>query len=1101
MMVSDVITVSFTDGESYTFDDYVELIYQEGGMVSIINGDTMLRDASKNTYVSTDTGIKINLATQVVLDNDNIAMTLGQMTTDSDQVVSVLPADVDELKIIIPEFNFTVIDGKNGEAGPDGRNGADGADGSMGTDGLSGDNGRTGLMGYDGDDGDAGQAGTSGRSGVNGVEGAQGVDGASGSAGSAGPQGGQGAAGSAGSAGGAGSAGAAGTQGPKGDDGRPGDPGNNRVVTDIINVLKDVPMIYWESGPTATYSEIKGGFGFKMTIDEATTTIVSGVVIDLIDLSTGKLVRRQEVTNPITTSTTSEITQLTGFENLTPGKSYRLRISGTYDYSDHKVETSFDDRTIVMDDFPLNVVVYNVEYNKIDFELINRDAKAKPGDTRVQNTYNVTWELVDANGEVINGSTDPISVNIGATTPGIVPTVINGDGSTSDHLVITQDTSGAPIKSDSQYYFTVKSIAASNTTIVNNAIPARYIRIPVRTLKRTPQIADVDVTVNILNQSFDFSVRTVTDPDQAITGFRYEVIDQNDKIVKTVWAPNSDITHCYVDGTDLNPDDSYRVRAVAEAFDGRKNIEVVCDYPDRFTMNGVTQYTWFTLDNKDQVLYPNALGMVNNEAKFSLHIPARAGFRKDSSVRVVYHSSEVEMGSVTVGWQGDWESIRTGTTFGTQNERVYSFMKVFSNLKASTTYKFDAYAEVDLTGDGIFKEMLVGTVMLTTPKYVGTKADYQGGNSNTNPIYFSLSLQNSGTQSGPNTSQYAVSQVGSTSTVGDFEYFGGVHVQLLSPDSTYPDDPSRYTLVCEGDIPMTMNGQTAVVNNAKTKTGNEFITLDDFPGNPQSSSFNGNKYIIRVTGAYDSTSHKNPIDVTWTDKAVDIGKSYPDPSSMMLDVRLLTPANISLYVDNYNAPVNMYSDTVLGFLVQTNSFPNLNYFDRISYYVYDSYKYNRDMAGIASKLKSSNPTLADNECSKVSADIDSNGDPLAQENGVDYFYPNSDTNYMARVDIDLKKGTTGSYTYMGSTPAVIFLFDDFTGNKDVCESAVKTRNTVTGYGINVSVDNGAANKGFDRGRDYEFTFRLRTNASEMQETRISRSLHVPALHQVPRREV
>ena len=68
MMVSDVITVSFTDGESYTFDDYVELIYQEGGMVSIINGDTMLRDASKNTYVSTDTGIKDNLCSKVDLD-------------------------------------------------------------------------------------------------------------------------------------------------------------------------------------------------------------------------------------------------------------------------------------------------------------------------------------------------------------------------------------------------------------------------------------------------------------------------------------------------------------------------------------------------------------------------------------------------------------------------------------------------------------------------------------------------------------------------------------------------------------------------------------------------------------------------------------------------------------------------------------------------------------------------------------------------------------------------------------------------------------------------------------------------------------------------
>jgi len=201
MMVSDYLTVSFTDGTEYQFDDYIELLYQEGGMVCIMNGDTVLRDASKNTYVTIDSGVSINLNTQMIVKDGTPQMSLGQITTDSDQVVDILPADVDETRYIMPVFDFEVHDGKKGETGADGTNGTNGADGTVGADGMSGENGLSGLTGFDGEDGDAGEAGTSGRSGSNGIEGAVGTDGAQGNPGAPGTQGGQGASGGAGAAG------------------------------------------------------------------------------------------------------------------------------------------------------------------------------------------------------------------------------------------------------------------------------------------------------------------------------------------------------------------------------------------------------------------------------------------------------------------------------------------------------------------------------------------------------------------------------------------------------------------------------------------------------------------------------------------------------------------------------------------------------------------------------------------------------------------------------------------------------------------------------------------------------------------------------------
>ncbi|MCR5521183.1 MAG: collagen-like protein [Lachnospiraceae bacterium] len=1102
MMVSDNILVSFSDGTTRDYEDYIELLYQEGGMVCIMHGDEVIRDASKNTYVTVDNGVSINLNTQMIVTENSegtgkdVLMSLGQITTDSDQVVNVLPADEDKLKIVIPEFIFNVTDGKNGEAGADGENGSNGINGDSGADGINGESGRTGLMGYDGDNGEAGQAGTSGRSGTNGTEGAVGTDGAQGAAGPAGAQGSSGAAGGAGAAGSAGAAGPSGPSGSDGDTGNPGIPGvagETVIINNPTDVLKELPVLFWEVAPVATYSEITGEFGFKTSIDERAPMSVRNVKATLLDVETGKVVYTQEVPGEMTTGANSEKVQLSGFDHLAPAHSYRLVITGEYDYKNQKVETTFFSTTLVTDDFPLMVNVYNVEANKIDIELINRDADADPTTQNVTHNFSIAYDLIDALGNVVSSSLNyPISTNIGAATN---PTIVNADRTTSDHLIVDSYQSGSgAIKSDSMYYFSITSLDSNSSNI-----PSRYVKIPIRTLKTVPTIANAIVLANIANHSFDLSVASVYDPDHAIKRYRYEIRNSLGELVKTVYAPDSDVVHCYIDGkyinsdgtftdvtgTGLTADEYYTVRAIAEAYDNVKNIEAVCDFGDQVTMNGVTQYTWFTLDNKASCLTPNSIGtdaIGGESAKFTLHIPATASLKQNEPVRIVYHSNAVESGSIRVAWTAQWSTIYNEAVTDYTKEKKYPMEQIIGNLKSSTTYKIDAYGTVDLTGDDTYVEMCLGTVIVTTPEYPdisGTASgSTSGGSSNIHPIYFRITLSGDDVGEGPNRPRYAVSQAGSTSTDPDTgeKFQGSVHVALYTNPIGNPNDVNEF--VCEGDIKLKLAGDGTAIAD----TADGFVTLDNFPGNPKLTSFN-DQYRVHIIEAYDSTSHKNVIPVSSAvDYTTAIGVTYPDPGSLSLSVDPITILN---YNKKTGDPLpgeyeNYDPTTVLGFeLTPVGLERNINYFKYIEFYVYDAQYFAKNMLPTINKLKSSNPP-AGTAYSRVSAHS-------AGTDG-DCFYPTDDTHYMAKVKLKIQNDTNGEA--MDEANA-IFLFEDFRYDKTGCENhliytntSIHTGHTVTAdvtHSVNEELENDATGGRFFRGRDYEFTFRLVSNPIVMHE--------------------
>ena len=107
-------------------------------------------------------------------------LTLGELLMDADDNIKVQSAQ----DWVPPEFEFTAVDGEDGEIGEDGAAGQAGENGENGAAGVSGELGENGVDGEEGasgDDGDDGSDGSSGKNGSAGSNGKLGGDGANGS--------------------------------------------------------------------------------------------------------------------------------------------------------------------------------------------------------------------------------------------------------------------------------------------------------------------------------------------------------------------------------------------------------------------------------------------------------------------------------------------------------------------------------------------------------------------------------------------------------------------------------------------------------------------------------------------------------------------------------------------------------------------------------------------------------------------------------------------------------------------------------------------------------------------------------------------------------
>lgn len=178
---SDDLKVETVNGMMEDTTGGVEVEYLEDGIIRLSTQNTAWQGIAAGAKATAGDGSTLSFDNKVISDAQGDArLTLGELLMDADDNIKVQSAQ----DWVPPEFEFTAVDGEDGEIGEDGAAGQAGENGENGAAGVSGElgeNGVDGEEGVSGDDGDDGSDGSSGKNGSAGSNGKLGGDGANGS--------------------------------------------------------------------------------------------------------------------------------------------------------------------------------------------------------------------------------------------------------------------------------------------------------------------------------------------------------------------------------------------------------------------------------------------------------------------------------------------------------------------------------------------------------------------------------------------------------------------------------------------------------------------------------------------------------------------------------------------------------------------------------------------------------------------------------------------------------------------------------------------------------------------------------------------------------
>lgn len=178
---SDNLQIETVNGTMEDMSGGVQVDYLEDGIIRLSSENSAWQGIAAGAKAVTGDGATLSFDNKVITDaQGNDRMTLGEILMDADDNIKVQSAQ----DWVPPEFEFTAIDGENGQIGADGVAGQAGANGENGAAGVSGEMGENGIDGEEGeagDDGDDGSDGSSGKNGSAGSNGKLGGDGANGS--------------------------------------------------------------------------------------------------------------------------------------------------------------------------------------------------------------------------------------------------------------------------------------------------------------------------------------------------------------------------------------------------------------------------------------------------------------------------------------------------------------------------------------------------------------------------------------------------------------------------------------------------------------------------------------------------------------------------------------------------------------------------------------------------------------------------------------------------------------------------------------------------------------------------------------------------------
>ncbi len=466
MIVSPEVTLHINDSTDITLPEYAQIKYVDNGIVRIVHQQGTYQTVSADTFLRTEGGAELNLVGKNFYVNGEPALSLDSMSIDDDSYID-LDENVDTPELRIPTFN--VINGKDGTSGADGKSGEDGEEGVIGEDGKEGEEGVAGAEGLQG---------TEGGEGVNGVEGDTGI---------------------------------MGYDGDKGKDGKDAENAGQTGGVVAANLL---------ARPTVTLNSAND---YDVTASTANMQLKMDVSSGSLQQGTTTVTVYDRATmNPVYTLN-SGATQ--NFESgaildvnptgLNPDTEYVLVVAGTYSPEEGTiVEGNLFTKIFKTDSLGIVLSKNSVTENSVSVSTKVTAGNVSSYDVIFFTEYEnnapkalVKYTKSSSEGELVMSDAEPSGSEREATFS---------------------------MKSNTTYYACIANVSDTNGRVINTGDTT----IELKTLKRKPyEEGDENKTIsamqpvitqNIRSHSLIVSMKNVIDPDNGVTGYRYELYKQAD---------------------------------------------------------------------------------------------------------------------------------------------------------------------------------------------------------------------------------------------------------------------------------------------------------------------------------------------------------------------------------------------------------------------------------------------------------------------------------------------------------------------------------------------------------------------------------------------
>lgn len=650
---------------------------------------------------------------------------------------------------------------------------------------ITAEDGKDGAPGLQGD---AGVEGLAGEIGEDGAEGDQGEEGDSGEEGSSGRRGERGETGDTGNSGSAGSTGGTGSTGDQ-----------EKTAYPSFTIQN------WQVSGTSVACDIVAVDDDDMLADMPPAKII------IVNNHTGEKV--YEVTGGHDFGS-SLVYRLDTENTLAPDTQYRLIVNATYSpdpeaaslVRDFISKTFYTDSTGVFLEYghakedALYVTLKKNEYSTAEEAKVYLFASRQAAEAFDPDSADQTWEGVVTQNISIAGE---VSKDISFDNLGLI--------SNKEYVarLLVKNGTGSYVLSDAMLYM--------------------------KTLKKPATVGEPIVVKNKAAYSFDMQPLNVSDPDNGITNFRYNIYYADEyqqkgdsaQLVAFVDSKTAKSVSLAIDGSRIEQGKAYVAVLAATFHDNETEVEIKTKASNEFMMDGTSMPTvMFVLDKGS-----TGAAATTTSSKHDL-IEGNLVINKTSPIQVADDKQLV----VNVEAPGDYYKQflygKDTSAYSESSDRIEIPM-ILNGLRAATQYKFTVYGYVDFNDGRGYNYVNIGSVVVSTNKTKSTKAEWTNGDPDA-ALSMALSLTDD------NASEAADYEMG-TAAIMELKLYEGSNKAKLVGSVTLTDRDA-------GNWTSTLKDEFYKAAPAR------IITEKDF--NLNSAQLTASTYALELSAIYDYTYNK-----------------------------------------------------------------------------------------------------------------------------------------------------------------------------------------------------------------------------------------------------